>query len=96
MNPAELGSYEWGEISKLLINLWIVVIFIVLFASNMLLGHNMIPSLVASQHIPRSFQKARPVFYVLAIIFFGLAAFFLYQVIDLAGVLRNFWETYWI
>ena len=96
MNPAELGSSEWSDIGKLLTNLWIVVIFIVLFASNMLLGHNFIPSLVASQHIPNSFQKARPVFYALAIVFFGLAAFFLVQAISLASVLRRFWESYCI
>lgn len=96
MNPVELGNAEWSDIGSLLTNLWIVVIFIVLFATNMLLGHNFIPSLVASQHIPRSFQKARPVFYVLAIVFFALAAFFLFQVIDQASVLGRFWEDYWI
>ena len=96
MNPAELGSSEWSDIGKLLTNLWIVVIFIVLFATNMLLGHNLIPSLVASQHIPNSFQKARPLLYVLAIVFFGLDAFFLVQAISLASVLRRFWESYWI
>ena len=96
MNPAELGGSEWSDIGKLLINLWIVVIFIVLFASNILLGHNFIPSLVASQHIPDSFQKVRPVLYGLAIIFFGLAVFFMIQVINLAGVLDRIWADYWI
>ena len=96
MDPAPIGTAEWAEIGKLLTNLWLVVLFIVLFASNILLGHNMIPSLVASEHLPGSWQKSRPVFYLFALIFFGLALFFLVRVIDLAGVLEDFWPDYWI
>ena len=96
MNPTALTNFEWTEIGRMLTTLWVVVIFIVLFASNMLLGHNFIPSLVASQHIPDSFQKVRPVLYGLAIIFFGLAVFFMIQVINLAGVLDRIWADYWI
>jgi hypothetical protein len=96
MDPSALGGSEWSEIGKLMTNLWLVVLFVVLFASNMLLGHNFIPSLVASQHVPRAAQKARPLFYLLAIISFALAVFFLVRVIDLAGVLRRIWESYWI
>lgn len=76
--------------------LWLVVLCIVLFAGSMLVGHNLIPSFVQSQHIPSVWQKTRPIFYALAILFFALAMFFLYRVVDLAGVLRSFWADYWI
>ncbi len=92
MDPAAIGSPEWREIGKMLTNLWLVVLFIVLFATNMLLGHNSIPSLVASRHIPNTWQKTRPAFYAMAIASFGLAMFFLYRVVDFAGVLRDFWD----
>ena len=96
MDPAAIGSSEWREIDKMLTNLWIVVLFIICFATNMLLGHNLIPSFVASRHIPETWQKTRPAFYGLAIISFALAVFFVYRVVDLAGVLRAFWADYWI
>ena len=96
MDPAVLGPSEWSEISKLLINLWFVVLFVVIFATNMLLGHNFIPSLVASGDVPATLQRVRPLFYALAIASFGAAIFFLVQVIDYAGVLRRVYESYWI
>ena len=96
MDPATLSNSEWSGIGSLLTNLWVVVLFIVLFATNILLGHNFIPSLLATGHIPVSAQKARPIFYLLAMVFFGLALFFLAMVVDDAGVLRRFWPVYWI
>ena len=96
MDPSALSNAEWREIGALLTNLWVVVLLIVLFAANMLIGHNGVPSLVASQHLPRTWQRVRPVFYAMAIVSFGLAIFFLGRVVDLAGVLRQFWADYWI
>ena len=96
MDPAALGSPEWSEIGKLLTNLWLVVLFVVLFATNMLFGHNLIPSLVATRDIPDNLQKTRPVFYALALVCFALALFFLSQVVDDSGVIRRFWADYWI
>ena len=96
MDPAPINSIVWGELGSMLSSLWLVVIFIVLFATNMLLGHNLIPSLVASRHLPDKLQTTRPIFYVLALASFGVAMFFLSQVVDSAGVLRLFWADYWI
>ena len=96
MDPATIGSLEWSEIGKLLTGLWIVVLFIVLFATNMLLAHNFIPSLVASGHLQNSLQKTRVVLYALALVCFGLAIFFLSGVVDSAGVLRDLFPDYWI
>ena len=96
MDPAAIGSTEWSEIGKLLSNFWAVVLFVILFATNMLLGHNFIPSLVASKDIPNGWQKARPAFYTLALVCLSLAFFFLYRVIDYAGVLHKIWPDYWI
>ena len=96
MDPAGLDNFEWTEISKLLLNLWIMVVLIVSFATNMLIGHIFIPSLVASHHLPRELQKTRPLFYAAAVVSFGLTIFVLFLVIDLADVLARFWEDYWI
>ena len=96
MDPSALGRAEWSELGSLLTNLWIVLAFVVSFAANMLVGHNLIPSFVATQHISREFQKARPVFYAFAIASFLLALFFLSRVVEFAGVLRDFWPNFYI
>ena len=96
MDPASIGATEWSDIGQLLTRLWIVVFFIVVFATNMLLGHNAIPSLLASKDLPEIVQKTRPAFYAVAAISFGLAMYFLALVVDDAGVLRRIWADYWI
>lgn len=96
MDPQPIGPAEWAQLGDMLTSLWFVVLFVVIFAANMIIGHNIIPSFVASGHIPNSWQRTRPAFYLVAIISIGLAAFFLIQVIDLASVLQGIWDNYWI
>ncbi len=96
MDPAPIGPASWSEIGKMLSTLWIVVLFIVFFAANIILGHNLIPSFVESHHIPRIWQRARILFYGAAVVSFGVAVFFFSRVIEFGGVLQNFWADYWI
>ncbi len=96
MDPAPIGAASWSEIGKMLSTLWIVVVFIVLFAANIILGHHLIPSFVEPEHIPRSWQKARILFYGAAITSFGVAVYFFLRVVEFGGVLEDFWADYWI
>ena len=96
MDPAALGNSEWADIGKLLTNLWIVVALIVFIATNILVGHIFIPSLVATHDLPASVQKTRPLFYAVAIISLGIAIYVFSVVVDLADVLSRFYDIYWI
>ncbi|MBN18223.1 MAG: hypothetical protein CL758_01880 [Chloroflexi bacterium] len=96
MNPESLGINEWQQISKLLLSLWLTVIFVIIFAANMLLAHNIIPSLLESKHIPLSWGKTRKPMYAVAIISFGVALYFFSGVIRNASFLKSFWPDYWI
>lgn len=96
LNPGFIDPASWRELGQLQQSLGFAVLFVVLFASNMLIGHNMIPSFIGSHHISESWGRTRPVFYAFAIIFISLAAFFISRAIDHAGVLRDFWPDYWI
>ena len=96
MDPASLGNYEWTEIGKLLINLWVIVVLVVSFAGNMIVGHIFIPSLVASHHIPAVSQRARPAFYALAVVSIAAAFYVLYLVIGLSDVIDRVYADYWI
>ena len=97
MDPEAIGLSTWSEIGKTLTNLWLVVLFTVLVAGNLLVAHNLVPSFVASRHVAADARKAGVAFYLLAIISLGLALFFLARVIGLANdTLRLFWESFWI
>ena len=96
MEPAPLGAEHWSELGSMLFALWMVVIFIVLFAANMLVGHNMLPSFIASRHVPESLQKARLFFYACAIICFLIAVYFFIRVVSEGAILNTFWPDYWI
>ena len=96
MDPAAIGYAEWADIGKLLTYLWIVVGLIVIFASNMIIGHVFIPSLVASHHLPSYVQRTRVLFYTAGAVALSLAIFFLVQVIGLSDVLSRFYDSYYI
>ena len=96
MDPAALSGSEWSGIGSLLSNLWIVVALVVFFGTNMMVGHILIPSLVASAHLPGGAQKVRPLFYAAAIASIAIAVAVLVQVIQDAEVLERFWSNYWI
>ena len=96
MDPAAIGADQWKEIGSLLTNLWIVAFFIVVFAANLILGHNMVPSLLYTKHVPQIARKSRPVFYLFAVVSFAAAMVFLTMVIIEADVMRDFWADYWI
>ena len=96
MDPNSLGINEWQQISKLILSLWMTVIFVIIFAANMLFAHNIIPSLIESKHIPLSWGKIRTPLYLFAITSFAIAIVFFLAVIKNASFLKTYWPDYWI
>ena len=96
MDPAGLSNAEWTEIGKLLFTVWCLVGYVVLLAANMLVAHIFIPSLVASYHVPAVAQRARPLFYVVAVGAFAGALYEISKAIELYDVIRTIYEDYWI
>ena len=96
MDPTTPTFADWGNINDIVLGMTVMVALVVSMATNMIIGHIFIPSLVASSHIPEKMQKARPAFYALAIISFAATIFVLTIVIDRAGVIRDVYETFWI
>lgn len=97
MDPSAVGIYEWSELGVLLSTTWIVVAFVVLFAASVILGHNIIPSLVASGHISRRWQLMRPGFYLVALASLAVAVFFLSDAVTTAAdLIPRIVEGFWI
>ncbi len=96
LDPSFIGVTEWSEIGSVLTYLGLAVLFVVIFASNMLLGLSFIPSHIITGEIPYSAHKLRPAFYLVAIVSFGAAIFCLAQAFDGVSVLDRIWNDYWI
>jgi len=96
MDPSPLANTQWSDIGSLLYRIWLMVGLVVLMATNVLIGHIFIPSLVATFHLPSGIQKTRPAFYAIAATAAIAVVFVLIQVIGLADVLDTFWPDYWI
>jgi len=96
MDPNSLGINEWQQISRLMLSLWLTVFFVIIFSANMLIAHNIIPSLIESKHIPLSWSKIRTPLYVIAITSFAIAIVFFLSVIRNASFLKTYWPDYWI
>lgn len=96
IDPAPLSIIEWTEIGKILTHLWITVGLVVFIATNLLVGHIFIPSLVASGHIPGMAQRSRPAFYALAILSFAAVIYVFIRIVDLSEVIRLIWDDFWI
>ena len=96
MDPEVLAHPQWSELGHLLTNLWIMVAFIVFFATNLLIAHNWLQSFIRSRHLSDGLSKTSPVFYAVAISSFGAAMYMLSRGVDHAGGLRDCWPNYFI
>ena len=96
MDPTPLTSSEWSELGKVLTSMWLMVALVIFVSTNLLVGHILIPSLVASHHLPDSLQKTRVGFYALGIAGSAATLVVLLMAIDHAGVIADIFETYWI
>ena len=92
-----INSAIWADIKIFTQNIKFFVLFIIIFAANMLVGHNAIPSLVKSHHLPASVSKLRPPIYVVALISFVAAMYFV--ITAFAGgleAIRAIYPDFWI
>ena len=97
IDPNYINSAIWADIKIFTQNIKFFVLFIIIFAANMLVGHNTIPSLVKSHHLPASVSKLRPPIYVVALISFVAAMYFV--ITAFAGgleAIRAIYPDFWI
>ena len=97
IDPNYINAAIWADIKIFTQNIKYFVVFMILFAANMLIGHNAIPSMVKSHHVPAMVSKLRPPLYVIAVGSFVLAMYFV--VTAFAGgldAIRAIYPYFWI
>ena len=97
IDPNYINAAIWADIKIFTQNIKYFVVFMILFAANMLIGHNAIPSMVKSHHVPAMVSKLRPPLYVIAVGSFVLAMYFV--VTDFAGgwdAIISIYPDFWI
>ena len=97
IDPNYISAAVWADIKIFTHNMTFFVLFIIIFAANMLIGHNAIPSLVKSHHLPPLLSKLRPPLYLVAAVSFVAAIYFV--VTAFAGgldAIRAIYPDFWI
>jgi len=89
VDPRTISGADWPGIEALVLFLWIVVVFNVTLAFFMLLAHAVVPSLIATAHIPRGLRNIRPVLTIGALVAFAGTAYALLNWLGVLGVLYD-------
>ena len=92
MDPNVTGRSDWADLGEFLLGLFFVPGLMIVFALSMLTAHALIPSLVASGHLPEEARKVRPVFYVVA--FAALMGVISYIAFVAVNADRSFGQVY--
>lgn len=95
-DPGAIGPFEWSEIGKLLHNLWFYYALIIAFAFTMLTAMAIIPSMVATRHLPPTASLVRFSLVLTALAILGLALTLMIYTADVARVIEIFYDRYWI
>ena len=96
MDPEFITTSFWDRIGGTDTFLFLFGIFVIGFAFIFLTSHAIIPSLVASGHLPERAQRLRRGLYLSATIIFVAAVTFLAISMKFGQVIGDFWARRWI
>ena len=96
VDPEAVDAALWADIGHWMHWLWAYLFSVVFLAFSFLTAHAVIPSLVSSGHLPRKFLKLRSPMYLFAVVFFGLAVFFMVWTVQNTMLLEELYDRFWI
>jgi hypothetical protein len=96
LDPDYITKSDWEQIGDLLLYLGAVPIMVIGFAFSLLLARAIIPSLVDSGHLSRKIYQIRVVFYGVSAVSLSLLVWVTVNLLDLLGVLENFYYRWLI
>lgn len=95
-DPKALTSANWNDIHVWLTWFWIYLPLVITFAVTMLTAHAVIPSLIATGHLPASTARWRWPLSGFAFLVFVAAVVVLVLGINKTLDVENFWDRYLI
>ena len=96
MDPDFISNSDWSDIGDFLFGLLFIPGMMILAATFLLTAHAIIPSLVASGHIPREFQKLRGPIYTLSFVsLLAVIAFLVFVAINADNSFGEVWSRWW-
>ena len=95
-DPQFITAAAWAGVGDFLRALMVFAVLVIAFAGYLLVAHALIPSLVASEHIPNRANRIRPIFYLTSLVLLIGAIIFLTITSGLAGVIGDIYDRWWI
>lgn len=96
VDPRFLTAADWDIIQSILIRGWMAAGFMLSFAFLMALAHAIVPSLVATRHIPQRAQSSRVLFYLLGFAALAGAAFTVASILGDIGIVQRIYPHIFI
>lgn len=100
MDPETLNHVDWRSTSHLLRWLIIIATLMLGFATHLTIAHGLIPSLIASGHLPlgvrERVRKMRLPLYMSLIFILGGVAFFFFKAVESERFVRFIYNRDWI
>ena len=99
-DPSRLTTEDWKTTSLILHFLWYNLFTVIIFASLLLFSHAVIPSALASGHVPEGLReplrKVRFPMYIVAILLLFLVAFWFSQAVHHSYNIGGIYSRWWI
>jgi|FaiFalDrversion3_1042247.scaffolds.fasta_scaffold01630_1 phosphoglycerol transferase MdoB-like AlkP superfamily enzyme len=94
MDPIALTAQQWAQVKTLLHTLWLLPFFAAGLALLLLLSFAVIPSLVATRHLPPDTLRVRGLFLLVALAAVMGIAFVFARVIEAGEVVRAIYPRF--
>jgi len=96
MDPNFIGASEWAQLGQVIRFLGLLPLSAIVLMFSLALAHAIIPSLVASHHIPRWALRFRPFFYATSAAGAVAVVFVFATLIGLLDVVETIYKDWWI
>lgn len=96
LDPDYISGANWDQIGDALFFLWGVPLVVIVLAFSLLFARAIIPSLVASGHLPAKVFQLRLVLYGLAAVAVAALALVFLNLVREVRVIEDFYFKWWI
>lgn len=96
LDPDYISGENWAQLGDTLFYLWGVPLVVIVLAFSLLFARAIIPSLVASGHLPAKVYQLRLALYGVAAVAVGLLVWVFLNLVREIRVIEDFYFKWWI